>query len=232
MGISLNKKKENNQCYDLNKFRNNPALANNEIRKMNWSIRGDGEIWDKIQSRIISILTKNYPISKTKKSESDKEGLKMNYTIRQANYTLFGLIKDRANNIRLSRLAKIWSNWKEIKGYTRNEQNRYIGKIKYEHIWINQIESNIKNIKNIYRNKNNLKKEKTMKDQIERINMFRKKNDLPSILKEFKKITNKPFKKINELKNSRNEHVINKDEILHEIEKTLKNMTKTQQEKR
>ena len=43
----------------------------------------------------------------------DDEGLKMNYTIRNANYTLMGLIKDRENQMRLSKLKKIWRNWRK-----------------------------------------------------------------------------------------------------------------------
>ena len=47
------------------------------------------------------------------------------------------------------------------------------------------------------------KREALTRDQIKRINYYRGKNDIASILKEFKKITRKPFVQIKELKKQR-----------------------------
>ena len=126
----------------------------------------------------------------------DDEGLKMNYIIRNANYTLFGLIKDRANQMRLSKLKKIWRNWRGIIGHNNAGENNHRDKIRKTHEWIKHIEINIRNTKETYHKNIITKREKLMSDQIEKINKFREMNDLPSILKEFKKITRKPFKKL------------------------------------
>ena len=66
------------------------------------------------------------------------------------------------------------------------------------------------------------KREALTRDQIKRINYYREKNDIASILKEFKKITRKPFVQIKELKNKDGVCVVNPKHILNEIENNIK----------
>ena len=64
-----------------------------------------------------------------------------------------------------------------------------------------------------------------------RIKGYRDKGDLPSIMKEFKKITRKPIPKIKELKNKNGDGIVNPKKMLEEIDKHIeKNMKKSAQE--
>ena len=58
-GNFFSEKREVCSKYDPKKFRANPSLANEDISKLSWDTRGDGEIWDKMQDSVIKILVKN-----------------------------------------------------------------------------------------------------------------------------------------------------------------------------
>ena len=60
---------------------------------------------------ILTLLIEEYPESKKGEKKIDKEELKDNYITKNADYALFGLIKKRAQTIKLIRIKKIWGIW-------------------------------------------------------------------------------------------------------------------------
>ena len=213
-------KKQDVSCpYDLNKARANPNLICEEIENLNLNNIPIQNLWSSIQGSTLEILIKNYP-RKDLGNPKINSNNSTNKIIKQANYELFDLIKSQAKLLKNKRMQSFWADWKDM---SHPNHLRYDG-----NIWNHQIKNNYNMIKNVTRYIKNQKEEAKIKRQeendmklkahISQIKKFRQNGDLPSVLKEFKRFSKKPFVSITELKGNDGINIADPDEIRKKID--------------
>ena len=128
--------------------------------------------------------------------------------------------------IRKRKLHSFWAVWKDKIIQTRNkpEQKYWNCQIQINIDWVKQITRNIKHRKENEKYERQKNNDLEIKAQIEQIKAYRENGDLPSVLKEFSKLSRKHYISITELKGNDDGNIANPEEIWRKIDKHIEDI--------
>ena len=157
----------NNNTYlkfDINNFRNNMSLSDNQLtltlNDINNSLNNNNNKnttnWGDISNKITNQLAKIYPKTKNNNKSKQDPGITLN-TSKQTdiNYNIFNQIKNANAEINNSLLESAFKNWSYLKNnlHTNLHKHKYISpKLKNIYNYIKTLKNNIKIIKSNTKN--------------------------------------------------------------------------------